>query len=181
MAAYVIRPLTEADAAQYQRFRVAMLALHPEAFSSSADEEERRPLDWSEKRLRADATKPHEHFLGAFAEGQLIGTAGLEGRYRPKERHNATVRGVMVDPAWRGQGVARALMEALLAHARQLPQLRQVDLTVTQGNGRPQALYESLGFRVFGVHPAAICVDGVYHAKVLMALWLDPMTAPKTP
>lgn len=57
---------------------------------------------------------------------------------------------VMVDPAMRGQGVAAALITAGLAslRARGQPALR---LSVTDGNGRAERLYRSLGFvRIHG-------------------------------
>jgi len=63
-------------------------------------------------------------------------------------------------------------MEDLLARARALPVLEQLDLTVTQGNDRAQGLYERAGFAVVGVLPHAIKVDGRDFAKVHMALHL---------
>ena len=71
-----------------------------------------------------------------------------------------------------GKGWAVALMQDLLARARALPALEQLDLTVTQGNDRAQALYERCGFMVYGVLPHAIKVDGQDYAKVHMVLRL---------
>lgn len=168
--AVVIRALTSADAAPYRDLRLEMLALHPDAFSSSAQEEARRPLDWSVQRLTPSPDKPHDFFLGAFEGSVLVGSVGLEGRYRAKERHNATIRGMMVRKPWRRQRVGEQLFQALLARARSIDTLHQIDLTVTQGNDTAERMYARAGFAVFGVHPAAIQVAGRYYAKVLMAL-----------
>lgn len=170
--AVVIRPLAPADAAAYRALRLHMLAQHPDAFTSDADEEALRPLAWTAQRLAAAPDKPHDLWLGAFEGEALVGCVGLAGRYRAKERHNATVVGMMVRPQVRGQGLGRRLLAALLEHARSLPTLAQIDLSVTQGNHSAQRLYEAAGFTVFGVHPAAIQVDGRCYAKVLMALLL---------
>ena len=167
-----IRLLTPQDAPAYCALRLRALMDHPEAFTSSAEEEADKPLSWSEARLKADAAKPHDLFLGAFLDDKLVGMAGLQGRYRPKERHNATVVGMFVAPEAAGRGMGLALMHDLLARARALPDLAQLDLTVTEGNDTAQRLYERCGFKVFGVLPRAIRVGGRYYAKVHMVLAL---------
>ncbi len=167
-----IRLLTPQDAPDYCALRLRALMDHPEAFTSSAEEEADRPLSWSETRLRADASKPHDHFLGAILDDELVGMVGLQGRYRPKERHNATVVGMFVAPEAGGRGLGLALMHDLLARARALPGLTQLDLTVTEGNDTAQRLYARCGFKVFGVLPRAIRVGGRYYAKVHMVLAL---------
>jgi RimJ/RimL family protein N-acetyltransferase len=64
--------------------------------------------------------------------------------------------------------VGQALLEALLDRARALPELEQIELTVTEGNRRAQALYERNGFRVWGVRPQAVKLDGQAYAKIHM-------------
>lgn len=167
-----IRLLAPMDAIAYRALRLRALRAHPEAFTSSFEEEDLRPLSWSETRLRLDPQRPHDFFLGAFQNAMLVGMVGLQGRYRAKERHNASVVGMFVAPEAGGQGLGRALLQDLLARARALPALEQLDLTVTHGNDRAQAIYAQCGFSVFGVLPRAIKVDGRYFAKVHMALRL---------
>jgi ribosomal protein S18 acetylase RimI-like enzyme len=167
-----IRLLAPEDALFYRALRLRALREHPEAFTSSFEEEAVRPLGWSETRLGADPTRPHDFFLGAFLEGALVGMVGLQGRYRAKERHNASVVGMFVAPEAGGLGLGRALMQDLLERARALAALEQLYLTVTQGNERAQALYERCGFLVYGVLPRAIKVDGDDCAKVHMVLRL---------
>ena len=168
----VIRRLMPDDAGEYRTLRLRALREHPDAFTSSFEEEQLRPLAWAQARLRPDAELPHDFFLGAFIGDELVGMVGLQGRYRPKERHNAAVVGMYVAPDAAGRGVGGALMRELLAQARALPDLEQLDLTVTQGNDVAQSLYTRLGFGAFGVLPRAIRVDGRYFAKVHMNLRL---------
>ena len=148
--------------------RLRGLSEYPQAFTSSVEEEATRPLDWSVQRLTEAPQRPNDVFLGGFVAGQLQGLVGLQGRYRPKERHNATVVGLFVAPEASGRGLGRALMQALLACARARPELLQLDLTVTEGNAAALALYDSLGFTVYGVLPRAVRVDGRDYAKIHM-------------
>lgn len=144
------------------------LVEHPEAFTSSAEQESARPLRWSQDRLQPDRLRPHDFFLGAFAAEMLVGIVGLQGRYRPKERHNATVVGMYVAPEAAGKGVGRALMQELLLQVTALQGLEQLDLTVTDGNDRAQALYTHCGFTVWGSLPRAVKVGERYFAKLHM-------------
>lgn len=62
------------------------------------------------------------------------------------ESGEAYVDLVGVDAAFRGSGAGRRLMQAGLAGLRQLPGLRQVNLTVNIKNSVAKRLYDSLGF-----------------------------------
>ncbi len=170
----LVRLLGADDAPAYRQLRLRGLREHPEAFTSSAEQEADRPLDWSRRRLSPEATRPHDFFLGAFRAGALCGVVGLQGRYRPKEFHNATLVGMVVAAEHAGQGIGRTLVEALVRQARRLPALEQIDLTVTAGNERARVLYERCGFTLVGVLPRAIRVDGCYHDKLQMQLRLGP-------
>lgn len=167
-----VRLLNPADAAAYQALRVRGMTEHPQAFTSSAHEEAGRSLHWAQERLRTMPQRPHDFFLGAFQGDALVGVVGLQGRYRPKERHNATVVGMYVAPEASGLGAGRALMRELLAQAALHAGLEQLDLTVTAGNARAQALYAACGFTVIGVLARAIKVGDGYFDKVHMQLRL---------
>jgi ribosomal protein S18 acetylase RimI-like enzyme len=167
-----IRRLGVQDAEAYRSLRLRGLREHPEAFTSSAEEEDGRPLAWSAERLAANTARPHDFFLGAFKDGVLRGAVGLQGRYRAKEQHNATVVGMYVAPELAGQGAGLALMVALVQQARVYLALAQIDLTVTAGNDRALHIYRRCGFTVFGVLDRAIKVQDQYHAKIHMVLRL---------
>ena len=170
MTGWRIQRLEPPYAAAYQALRLRGLKEHPEAFTSSYEEDVVRPLHAAETRLTQSPASPHNAFFGGWRAHELIGVVGMEGRYRQKERHTATVVGMYVVPEARGLGVGVALMQALLSHARCCPDLRQLDLTVTAGNDHARQLYERLGFSVWGVFPGAVCVNGVYADKLHMAL-----------
>ncbi len=58
-----------------------------------------------------------------------------------------------VFPEWRGQGIARKLIEA--AAARHRNSGKPLGLLVDDGNSRARSLYESLGFSEVGMRPFA--------------------------
>ncbi len=51
-------------------------------------------------------------------------------------------------------------MNAAVEFARSLPGVRYVHLCVSEQSGGAQALYERVGFRVWGTEPAAMVIDG---------------------
>lgn len=153
-----------------ERYRALMLeayASHPEAFTSSVAERAALPLSWWEERLTADPDAK-EVVLGVFHAGALAGVVGLGQETREKARHKATLFGMVVRPGYQHAGLGQLLVEAALDHARGRPGVRQVLLTVTQGNVRAQALYARCGFEVFGVEPDAVAVGATLVSKVHM-------------
>ena len=71
-----IRQLGIADAAACHALRLRMLRIHPDAFTSSFEEDVEKPLSWVEQRLVPGAAAPDDFVLGAFDAGdQLIGSA----------------------------------------------------------------------------------------------------------
>ena len=79
-------------------------------------------------------------------EGQVTGYASLS-QYRVKPAYDSTAElSVYVAPVFRGKGVGRALMEALLARARADETLHTVVSVITEGNAVSCCLHESLGF-----------------------------------
>src|SRR3954468_20588276 len=101
-----IRRLTPADAAAYRELRLRALREHPEAFTSSWEDEAQRPIAASEQRLGAAGTT----FWGAWEGAQLCGVVGLERPPRPKELHKGKVVGMAVAPEFAGRGIGRDLL-----------------------------------------------------------------------
>ena len=78
-----------------------------------------------------------------------------------------------VAPEHGRRGVGRALLRHVIDAARREPGLEQLVLTVTHTNAAARTLYESEGFRSFGIEPRAIRVDGRYFDKNHMVRFLD--------
>jgi GNAT superfamily N-acetyltransferase len=163
-----IRQLTPADAPIYRAFRLRGLREHPDAFTSSFEEEATRPLVVTEQRLAAGGDTC---ILRAFDDDVLAGAVGLTRETRRKSAHKGTLIAMYVQPELARRGIGRALVAAIIAHAR-TSGLEQLVLTVTASNVHARTLYASAGFATFGVEPRAIAVDGVYYAKEHMTMRL---------
>ena len=82
-------------------------------------------------------------------------------------QHTAGIFSIYVQPAWRGLGIAEALIEACVAWARKLD-VRLVKLGVVTTNTAAIRCYVRCGFSVYGVEPQVIYHDGVYYDELLM-------------
>jgi ribosomal protein S18 acetylase RimI-like enzyme len=167
--AITIRLLGRADFAPYRALRLRGLAEHPEAYTSSAEEEATAEGDARiAARLGPSAQAPHDAVLGAFDGDALVGAVGLAVDMREKARHRAHVLGMYVVPERTRCGIGRALLDAAIERARATPGLAGLTLTVTAGNDGALRLYERAGFAVVGRDPDAIRVGGASHDKLLM-------------
>jgi ribosomal protein S18 acetylase RimI-like enzyme len=168
----VIRPLQPEDVYSFRDLRFGALQDYPACFATSVSEWKALDIDEIAKMLSAgDAHLVFGAFAGERDAGTgLVGIVGFRRQGKEKYRHKASVWGLYVGPEYQGRGVARALLERLIAHARDQSGLRQIHLTVT-GDNPARALYEKLGFRAYGVEPGAINTsDDDYQDEVLMAL-----------
>ncbi len=159
-----IRPLEISDAPVYRAFRLRGLREHPDAFTSSFEEETLRPLADTEKRLAATTS---EKLWGAFKDGVMAGMVGLSRETRLKNRHKAALVSMYVAEEYSGQGLGRALVDTVLQAATTWG-VELVILTVTDSNRQAVALYESAGFSSFGTEPDAIRVNGASLGKTHM-------------
>ena len=167
-AAGSIRRLHPADIPIFRRIRLAALRQHPEAFSSSYEEEAAQSLEVQAQRLLS----PPGCMFGAFVDQDLFGITGLLRQTRLKTQHKATLISVYLDAAHRRSGLGRRLVETAIAHARD-SSVRVLHLSVTVGNQAARRLYAELGFRGYGIEHRALWVDGVFFDDEHMVLDLD--------
>lgn len=143
--------------------------MQPYAFVSSVEERRALPMSWWQERL--SGSEGREVVVGGFVDGRLVGAAGVWFDEREKVRHKATVVGMYVTANCRRLGLGRDLLEAVIAAARANVSIRVVQLAVTEGNTAATRLYESFGFKVFGMEPYAVRVGAEYVGQIHM--WLN--------
>ncbi|MDA8456133.1 GNAT family N-acetyltransferase [Acidovorax sp. GBBC 3334] len=152
----------------YKALRDAALHDAPEAFTSDHASAVHRPAESYAGRFGPPPSGTF--FLGAFdsATGELLGSIGCEREERLQQRHCAHVVGMMVSTAAQRRGIGRELLRECLRLAGQVEGLEQLLLTVTAVNGHSVRLYESEGFRPWGLLPRAIVVAGIAYDKLHM-------------
>ncbi len=104
-------------------------------------------IPWSEGSLRHDLEEnpAARVFVAEAPDGTLMGYAAYW-----QVLDEAQINNIAVAPAWRRQGLGRALLQALISRALQ-DDLKQLYLEVRSGNNPAIALYESAGFEPVAV------------------------------
>jgi RimJ/RimL family protein N-acetyltransferase len=162
-----IRTLTPDDAQAFCDLRLRALTEFPAAFGMSV--KEIVPAE----EIRARLAEEDLWIFGAFDGDQLVGVTGLHRSGLLKMRHKAEIWGMFVAPEQQGKRIGHTLLQAAIAHARQIPGIEQLLLTVADYNEPAKKLYTALGFEAWGVEPRAVKYEGVYYDDVQMCLMLE--------
>ena len=152
-----IRLLVERDAGELTRLRREALVDAPLAFTASAETDVASTEEGARSQIRQGDGAA---VFGAFEDGRLVGMAGV---YRPrheKARHRLHVWGVYVSPETRGRGIASELLDAVIDHARSIPDVSRIALAVSTSSPVARRVYERKGFRVWGVEVDAVRYGG---------------------
>jgi ribosomal protein S18 acetylase RimI-like enzyme len=115
-----------------------------------------------------DGTRPDD-VLVAEHEGAVAGYVRLDAGFPiPAHRHVLVIGGLAVAPERQRLGIARRLVDAAVAEARQRG-ARKLTLRVLGHNTGARRVYERCGFVVEGVLRAEFRIDGHDVDDVLMA------------
>jgi GNAT superfamily N-acetyltransferase len=114
-----------------------------------------------ERYFRGVMLVPERELFVARADGVITGSAQLVRQPRNNEAQafGATVMHSFVAPFARGNGLARLMMERIEERARTLG-YKVLNLDVRETQEAAIALYESLGYTRWGVHPEYARVRG---------------------
>ena len=161
----VVRRLIDTDSADYLNLRREALEREPYAFGSSPGHDRFRAIE-DVQQILADR---QQAIFGAF-DPDIVGAVGVRRLTRPKLHHKAELWGMYVRESHRRSGLGRRLLEGAIQFAREQDGVRQLHLTVTERAVAAAALYESLGFVVWGIEPAGLRIDGVDVTELHMVL-----------
>ena len=119
-------------------------------------------------RMQSESTDNVQYL--AKVKDEIIGTASLNRKH--KRMSHRGVFGISLKKAWWGCGAAPALMEAILAFAKENG-FEQLNLEVRSSNARAIHLYEKYGFRKLCTFPHFFKINGEYIDFDLMNLELN--------
>ncbi|HSH39393.1 MAG TPA: GNAT family protein, partial [Chthoniobacterales bacterium] len=148
--------LTADDAEEYAALRRESLLDSPMAFTSSPEDDRAASGEGVRETLARGADSV---IVGAFGP-DLVGSVGMCRDHHLKRGHKLHVWGVYVRPAQRGSGIAAALLEAAIRHARSIPGIACLDLNVNSTAPAAKRVYERVGFRMWGTEPDALRYRG---------------------
>jgi ribosomal protein S18 acetylase RimI-like enzyme len=144
-----IRPATRADVPALGRLGALLVRTHhdfdPLRFVAARPDTERGYGSW----LGSQTKEPDVIVLVAERDGEVVGYtyAGIEGYdYMALRGPAGALHDIIVDPAQRGHGIGRRLLEATIA-ALKAKGAPRVVLSTAEQNDAAQRLFASAGFR----------------------------------
>jgi [ribosomal protein S18]-alanine N-acetyltransferase len=143
-------------------------AVPGDARAMAAIDRQASPSPWSEAQFTTPCAPDAagEYALVAEADGTVLGFVVCQ-----QVLDEATIHNVAVAPAARRWGIARALLEQLLAGLA--PGTRRCLLEVRASNAAALALYRGLGFREDGRRRGYYPLAGGREDAVLMSLEIE--------
>jgi GNAT superfamily N-acetyltransferase len=138
----VIRPVAAGDVAD----------LHKNCFPRSTHDEVHRLVEAS---LRGSLEGRYAHLV-AEADGRVVGTIEL-GMQGGRARHRGELFRFVVAESHRGMGIARRLLESVLAEAKRMG-VEMIDAAARAGTPAEDA-FRKLGFVEFGRLPGGLVMD----------------------
>lgn len=171
----LIRRLNENDLEVLWTLRLQALSESPESFGSTYEDTLARGKESMLQRLQYGGE--NNFYFGAFDEdNDLTGMIGFVREAGVKSSHKGDIVSLYVPPTTRGQGIARALMQAVIDYARQQPELEQLHLAVVTAALPARNLYRSLGFQTYGTAPRTLKLGDRYWDEDLMMLELKSLS-----
>jgi ribosomal-protein-alanine N-acetyltransferase len=102
------------------------------------------PTPWADHAFFSELRNKFAYYQVAVHDGQVVGYCGMW--LFSGEAHITTIA---VHPEWRGNGLGKTFMNALINHARDHGATTMI-LEVRPSNSAARILYKNLGFRQIG-------------------------------
>lgn len=157
-----IKMLTQEDWKIWKSFRLEALKNSPESFGSFYEEE----LIWPDSDFQNSLSK--SDIFGVFVDKSLVSCAGFYTLNSTKTKHRGVIWGMYTRPEYRGQGIASALIQSIINHAKS--RVSQLHLTCVTSNFGAVALYQKHGFKIYGTEPRALKTRDAFFDEHLMIL-----------
>jgi ribosomal protein S18 acetylase RimI-like enzyme len=145
------RKVRTSDAKLLRDLHVRMYADAPDAFSETlAQAQAMTALDWQQRAQHYAEGPDAVAFVAVESDAACGFIAGFVGRWREGSLRaddvaTVTMAKAWVDPAWRRQGLGRALTEAVASWAKD-KRAKILEVQVTENNAAAVAFYSKLGF-----------------------------------
>lgn len=167
---FIIRQLILEDIDAFFNLRLESLKNSPTSFLSSYEDEKKLGPEFYLNILKRNQID--NVIFGAYFQDKLIGIIGIYQSNYNRMKHKATLWGTYVNPENRKIGIAKKLMETVIAHAREKMKCVLINLCVGSDNNSAKRLYESFGKKC-GTEPNSILIADKFYDEDHMILMLQ--------
>ena len=119
---------------------------------------------------KSNLLKTSVMYIG-LVDDKIVASTNLSAPDRERIKHTSSF-GISVLKAYWHIGIATALIEQIIAFAKETEVVKIIHLAVRVDNIHAIHLYESHGFKCIGIYPKQLFVDGQYYDTILMNLEL---------
>ena len=159
-----IYKLTPADWKGYRDLRREALLENPEAFSETYENAlQRTDAEWEEKMKTTTS-----HIFVVRDGEEYVGMAGGFQEKGEKISHAGYVWGVYLRKTYRGQGLGKQMMQALLSELQKNPEIKKIKLGVNTMQAAAVKMYESFGFKIVGTLQMEMRIGDTYFDEYVM-------------
>lgn len=145
---FTLRSAKESDAEQL--LSLAKSILTEEDYSVTTPHEFNNTVEQQIQWIQKLSSAPDKVLIVAVFNDRIVGMVDFSAYNKARQKHHG-VFGISIDREFRGKGIGRVLMNALLEWARKNPLIEKVGLTVHAENKNAIFLYQSLGFKQEGL------------------------------
>ena len=153
---------------KYKKLRLEALKNEPSSFSSSYEDSLKSPNDKWKEELQKSHNEDSIVMFFAKDGGRLVGMIGAFWQDKEKTKHIGNIFGVYVNPGYRGKGIGKLLMEAILNKLNDMPQIEKIKLGVVMQQTPALKLYEKYGFKIIGKCTKELKIGNEYYDEYLM-------------
>jgi GNAT superfamily N-acetyltransferase len=141
---------------------------------TTADDFRKKTEDEERKFILSHNEGPRKLFIVAECGDKIVGILNFFAFSDVKRAHRGGL-GVSLHHDYRGEGIAKRLIEVLIEFTKTLSRFRFLELEVFDINHEAIRLYENLGFQILHKTPMAyVLKDGQQPAEVKMRLEIKP-------
>jgi len=158
----------------YRKLRLKALQTDPLAFFGSYEIEKAKPAKFWQKGLGDSLKeKPIVWLFAKSASGKPMGMIGVLFSQRPKTKHVAHIISLYVKENYRGNGIGKKLIEAILEKIKTHRDVRKVKVTAISSQETAIGLYKSLGFKKVGKLNKELRLEGKFYDEIYFEKFLD--------
>jgi len=161
----VIRTAEPRDAAGI--IDVMKSVMKEKVFTLHETDEYKETVQNEAKKISECRKAPGKIIISALSKNEIVGYAAFSNYDLRKTKHSGYLT-IFIKKNFRGKGLGKELMKALITWGRANKIVRKMTLAVFSNNKNAIALYKKVGFKIEGLCPKDMKINGRYYDSVLM-------------